>query len=407
MASGPTGVSPMTVAAAASEHYDLLWLVDESGPDLSLHVALLGRLGRVVELGGLSGSEAAAVLADYRPDGIATFHDFGMVKLAEIAEQLNLPFHKPAVAERLVDKYAQREALMAGGLAVPRYAPVPLVLDDDALAALEARVGFPAVLKPRSGTGSRYVVSVPTSGALVEALVQRRRDGRNDPLLLEEFIGEATSRDAQIGDIVSVESYVSAGRVSNIAVTGRFAFAEPFRETGNFIPADLPEAERTEVLQLATEAARALGVETGCLHTEIKRTKEGPRLVEINGRPGGGIPQMLARVSDLNLFHVAFQLALGESLPDRDVVPTGRVVYRAIVQPPTSAHRVVSVQGLETVAELPGVEEVILNRGPGRVVDWRNGYLEFVFLVDGTVADIDELRVIDRRLRDAVVIVYE
>jgi len=173
------------------------------------------------------------------------------------------------------------------------------------------------------------------------------------------------------------------------------------------MPADLSEAERRGVCTVATDAIGALGVESGCLHTEIKLTPDGPRLIEVNGRLGGGIPQMLGRLTDLDLFDVACRIALGERLPDETVRPTSRVAYRAVRQPPMSASRIVSVDGLEEAARLPGVDVITPNRGAGQHVDWRKGFAEFVFSVEGTVVDFDELRQLDRRLREEIAVVYE
>ena len=50
------------------------------------------------------------------------------------------------------------------------------------------------------------------------------------------------------------------------------------------------------MLQLAT-GIEALGVSTGCLHTEVKFTPDGPEIIEVNGRVGGGVPEMLERAA--------------------------------------------------------------------------------------------------------------
>jgi len=357
---------------------------------------------------GRSISEAAAAVAHHKPGGIVTFQDGGMLRLAKVAAELGLPFHKPEVAARLVDKSVQRRTLEAGGIWVPRYWAAPLEPESADIARLESRLSFPAVLKPRSGAGSKYVTLVRTRAELVEALTQRRIEGLTDPMLVEEYIPAARSRnDDQFAPFVSVESYVSEGHISHVALTGRFKFAEPFRETGNFIPADLSPADSVAVCELATEAATALGVEIGCLHTEIKLTPDGPRLIEVNGRLGGGIPQMLRRVTNLDLFDVAFRLALGENLPAETIRHTDGVTYRALIQPPVFAKRILRLEGLDRAAKMPGVDVVIPNKGPGQEVDWREGFPEFVLSAEGTVANLDELRRLDRRLRAEIVVVYE
>jgi len=84
-------------------------------------------------------------------------------------------------------------------------------------------------------------------------------------------------------------------------VTGRFPLAPPFRETGSFLPSDLGPADQDAVVALAGAASEAMQVLNGLLHTEIKMTPEGPRIVEINGRVGGGISGMIARLGGPSL----------------------------------------------------------------------------------------------------------
>ena len=72
-------------------------------------------------------------------------------------------------------------------------------------------------------------------------------------------------------------------------------------------------------MELAERAARALGVDVGCLHTEIKLTIDGPRVIEVNGRLGGGIPEMLELASGVSLFNVAARVAVEEQYEPRPV----------------------------------------------------------------------------------------
>lgn len=409
--SEPLGLSPMALAPLAAERYNFLWIVDPSTPapkhQAAVHGAMVRKLGTVVSVRGLSVPEAAAAIAQHQPDGVVTFQDGDMVRLAEIATKLGLPFHTPAIARRLVDKSVQRAALKRRGVPVPRHLEVPSELGAGAIARLPEHLDFPAVLKPRSGAGSKCVTLVQTPDELVEAMAQRQRDGLSDPMLVEEFIPAADRGDGQFAALVSVESYVSQSHISHVALTGRFPFAAPFRETGNFIPADLSDSEQRAVCTLASESIRALGVEGGCLHTEIKLTPDGPRLIEVNGRLGGGIPQMLGRVTNLDLFDVACRIALGERLPGETIRHTSRIAYRSVLQPPMSASRIVRVDGLEQAAKLPGVDVITPNKGAGQLVDWREGFAEFVFSAEGTVADYDALRQLSRRLRQEVAVIYE
>ena len=117
-------------------------------------------------------------------------------------------------------------------------------------------------------------------------------------MVLEGYLADDPGwSDDDVAGYVSVESVVAGGVISHLALTGRFELAANFRETGFFIPAALSAAEQDEVLGLASAAIEALGVEIGCLHTEVKFTPEGLRVIEVNGRVGGGVPEMIERAA--------------------------------------------------------------------------------------------------------------
>jgi hypothetical protein len=59
------------------------------------------------------------------------------------------------------------------------------------------------------------------------------------------------------------------------------------------------------------------------------------------------------------------------------------------------------------VREEPGVEQVILNRGPGQRVDWREGNWGHVFSVHGTTPDHEQLKALMRRIAAETRIVGE
>ena len=147
---GPRCVPVMQLVEAAAGLCDLLWMIDTSVPGMGEMAGLLNRFGAVVDLDGMSTEQAVKTLADWEPDGITTYLDAGMVELACVAEDLVLPFHSQATAAALTDKARQRRALAAAGLDMP---PCHLVRPDQSareLSAVEAEVGWPAVLKPRS-----------------------------------------------------------------------------------------------------------------------------------------------------------------------------------------------------------------------------------------------------------------
>ena len=212
----------------------------------------------------------------------------------------------------------------------------------------------------------------------------------------------ATGPGERFADYLSVESLVASGEISQLAVNGRFPLSAPFRETGFFIPADLSRAQAEAVLEVATAALHALGVRTGGFHTEIKLTPDGPRVIEVNGRIGGGVPEMLFQASGVSIFKLSMRVALGEPVVVEGPIPCDRIGWCFLIQPPISARRFVGVEGLDRLAERPGVNRVLLNRTPGDPIDLWDGTFHYIYSVYGVATDYDEVVEINRFLHEEV-----
>jgi biotin carboxylase len=402
---GPRCVPVMQLAEAAAGRCDLLWIIDTAVPGMVEMADLLNRFGPVVDLDGMSAEEAVKTLADWEPDGITTYFDAGMVELARMAEKLGLPFHSPATAAALTDKARQRRALADAGLDIPPCYLVRPGQSRSELSAVEADVGWPAILKPRSAQGSRCTFLV-RDGAELEKLLDALGPGRSG-MVLEGYLADDPARDGDpYAGYVSVESVVAAGAISHLALTGRFPPAENFRETGFFIPAALDAPSRSAVLDLATQAIEALGVRTGCLHTEVKFTPDGPRIIEVNGRAGGGVHEMLERAAGVNLLDLTLRVALGEEVSVDGPVATERIGYRFFLQPPTVSATVTAIEGINDFTDHALVDTVSVHQAPGAALDWRDGSGNHIVAVVGSTDDEKQLQAAYRLLHQEVTVTY-
>ncbi len=357
----------------------------------------------MVDITNASTGDAVDRVRASRPDGIVTFADRRIVLATTIAEELALPSLSCAGARNLVNKCHQRRALAAAQVAGPRFWCVPACASRDRVGNTARAARMPAVGKPLEGNGSRGVEMVCDRAALERYCDNARRRGIS--VIIEEFL-PGRGGDNEFADYLSVESVVVGGVVNHVATTGRLPLAPPFRETGFFIPALLEPALLERVLDLATRAIEALRVDTGCLHTEIKLTPGGPQVIESNGRLGGGIPEMLRLVTDVNLFEIACRTAIGERLSAPPPHVFSGVGYLFYVQAPESEHEVHAIDGLDALATVPGVAAIRVNRPPGSRVDAREGNHGHVFSVLGSLPDHDALRTMTRTVEEKVVITY-
>jgi biotin carboxylase len=391
---GRLSAHPLVLASAASGLCEILWLVDSNEPGIDHDIRLLKKLGPVVDVAGLSLDQVAESMRSHDPAGLAAFYDEKLMTTALLGLMLDLPFFTPEVAENLVNKLSQRRALMAGGVPCPKFWDLPADVTEQELSILADEVIYPSVLKPQLGTGSQGTHLLKDADALIEAWrIEHDHDhGHAAAMIVEEFI---VGTPGEPGDLivpyVSVESVVSQGAVSHLALTGRFPVADGFRETGFFIPRALPPEERAEVLDTAGRAARALGITRGFVNVEMKLTQEGPRVIEINGRPGGGTSTVLELASGLALLPLVFRQALGEHIVFDDMIPTTNIGYLFYRQPPEGATIVSAIDGLEQMRTHPGVTSINLRRKAGDDVDARIGITGYVYSVEGVAENERQL----------------
>jgi len=391
----PRSFATLSLAEASTDLCELLWIVDTSDDEAMSMSRLLKRLGTVVDVAGRTIDECAELISHYEPDGILGLADSLLEKTAAIAEQLELAFLSSESAHLLTDKIAQREAMRDAGLEMPLAWPIKLPLEEPAIEQILGQATFPLVLKPRTGEASRDTYLADSGSQLRGYLIELdTQQGPNRDFVLESYIPDALDPvgGVDFAGYVSVESIVSDNVVSHFAVTGRTPMAKPFRETSAFIPAELSHRNRELAMALADQAVRAVKVSIGCVHTEIKFTPEGPRVIEVNGRIGGHVPDTLAAATGLQILPLAMRIALGERIVFTSLPTCSSVGYVLHYHAPVGVRRILSVSGLDTLRKRPGVESVTLNRGPGKLVDWHEGSFGHVFAVSGSLANHGELR---------------
>lgn len=392
----------MEIKEAAAGICRILWIIEQS--QFGSTTRALRKVGTVVDIEGLTPEETIHAVQAEQPDGITCYWDPDLHRQAWLATALGLPTTPIRTVARLNDKLLQREAHKAAGVPVPRFSAISTDVDEAELDRLSAEVGFPALLKPRDGTACRGIHHVEDRAHLARLL---REDVEHPHRMILEERMEDTVSDSPYADRVSIETVACAGHFGHMGVTGLFRMAPPFRSTGGFFPADLPPATVQEHFDLATQAIRALGSDFGFYRTEIKLTPQGPKIIEINGRPTGLTPTVIKLASGIPLLQLAMRLALGERVVVDGPVPCERIAYRYYYEPPMSATKVVAIEGLSELGEMAGVRQVDVHKEVGDSLDWRNGSLDKIFQVTGAVETYDGLEAHFRAISDGSHVTYE
>ena len=373
------------IAEAAADVCRLLWIADEA--ELGTTARVLRKLGKVIDATGRGDEDLAAAVRAERPDGITSYFDDDLYRQASLASALGLPGPSVDAVERLNDKLLQRRALEAAGVPQPGFTAIGEVADSIEIDRLCETLTFPMMLKPRDGTASRDIYSIRDREDLVEGL---KNVDHPSHMILEERMADTPASDA-CADQVSVDTIVSRGTFSHFGVLGFFPIAPPFRLSGCFFPSDVPRSDIPELFSLAAASIRAVGADSGCFRTEIKRTPDGWKIIEINGRPSGVTPALVKLASGVPVLQLNMRLALGEHVVVEGPVPCERIAYRYFREPPESALRVSMISRLNELRERDGVLEIDVFKEIGDSVDWRNGSMDRVFQVTGAVTDYVEL----------------
>lgn len=279
-------------------------------------------------------------------DGIiAPGIDWPVAIAARIAAHAGLPHPlAPEAAALTVLKHRQRKCLAEHRVPQPRW-EVATVADDG--------LPLPAVVKPVDRQGQKGLAVVEHDADLGPAIAAAVEESRNGLALVEELVP---------GPEVTVNAFSVGGVFHPLTVTDRLtAGREAFGVAlAHVWPSAHPVDEAVEAARLAADA---LGVTDGPTYTQIVLGPEGPRVMELAARLGGGHDAELCRVAlGVDLNGLALAAALGEPLEVPAPKPSGGAVVRFLV-PPEGVLQ--DVGGLEEALAVEGVLEARVYRPPG------------------------------------------
>jgi hypothetical protein len=360
------------------------FIVDPVDDDAMSLRPLISNFGRVIV-----GNEADKIAKEIRalglrPEGVVTFSEARIelaIELADIFGLSRLISGNPAV---LVDKFLQRAHLNA----VFREKTFSTILSEVTDSAI---VPYPNVIKPRRGAGSTNTIFTLNPSDLEMA---RSGITSQDEYVLEEaLIGAKGAMGNWLADNMSVESVVQAGEISVLGFSGRLPLAEPARDTGLIFPIDIPSPLKEMVIEANRLSIIATQIHQGIVHAEFKICEDGPRVLEVNGRLGGG----LARIMPLTLHLDPVEIAVSLSANVRvDIESTRMLTYgvagHLYVQAPKDAVKVLALPTLSEVRSIKDVVRVDRRTNVGAALDWRSGTNGRVFDVWIHSSTLEELQ---------------
>lgn len=298
----------------------------------------------------------------YRPDVVITSTSDGPVRTAayvneRLGKKPDLSYEDSLCA---TIKSHMRKRLEENHVPVPVY----YVVENwagfwEAVKALDGR----CIVKPSDNAGSRGVTLLEggekTEEELRRAYDYSKGNSRNGIVMVEEFMSGAE---------VSVEAMTVNGKTEIISITDKYITPPPyFVEIAHSEPSRLGGEIQERIREVALQAIRAIRLQNGPSHTEIKVTEEGPKVVEIAARLGGDFitSRLVPLSTGVDLVGASVRLAAGEA-PD----------LSAKWQRAAAIHFIQSGKGKlrrleigEEIFRMDGVEEAVLYKKAGDTTD--------------------------------------
>lgn len=339
------------------------------------------------------------------PDGVIAVGDRPVTIAARVSEAFRLPGNPVGAALASRNKLQSRRSLQAAGLLVPRFRAISLAGDPR---ELSLTFDYPVVLKPLAMSGSRGVVKADSSCEFLRAFdrvrammaqpdVRAERDSAHETLLVEAFIP---------GREYAVEGVLTNGSLQLFAIFDKpDPLDGPFFEETIYVTPSRESAEvQDAITATVTAGAAAIGLRHGPLHAECRVNDAGVHLLEIAGRPIGGLCSKALRFvspgGEASLEEVLLRHALQEDV--RDFTRERRASGVMMIPIP---HRGVyrSVSGERDARAVPDVVDLQITAKPdSTLVPLPEGksYLGFIFARATTpLAAEQALRVAHAKLR--------
>lgn len=235
-------------------------------------------------------------------EAVVSFSDRGVVVAARVREALGLDGNSVRVEETVVDKAATRQQTIDAGLSRIRFEATTLSALPEAL----RRVGFPAIVKPRS-LGASICVELLHSSDQVSSYVERCRSNRvftRGGVVVESFL---------LGPELSVEGIVIDGVAHFFGITETHHSGPPFfvGAAHDFFPA---HDRADEIYAYTQRVITAMGMWLSPFHIELKAPPGLPLdVIEVHSRFGGGmIMELVMHGVGVSAFADFVHVATGE-----------------------------------------------------------------------------------------------
>lgn len=302
----------------------------------------------------------------YNPDVIITSTSDGPVRTAayvneKMGKQPDLAYEDSLCA---TIKSHMRDRLKECNVPIPQYFAVKN--EEEFIKAVQEIEGD-MIVKPADNAGSRGVVLLkkdPATGKtqpedIISIYEYSKSNSRNGIVMVEEYME---------GEEVSVEAMTVNGETTIITITDKLTTPPPyFVELGHAEPSRHSLMLQKKIKEITLQAVSAIRLQNGPSHTEVKLTKDGPKIVELAARLGGDFitSRLVPLSTGVDMVGNSVVLATGGAIDLSRKWDKGAAI-RFI---PGKTGTIEKMHIPDEAKKLPGIEEIVLYKSVGDVVD--------------------------------------
>jgi D-alanine-D-alanine ligase-like ATP-grasp enzyme len=263
------------------------------------------------------------------------------VPLGEIRDRLGIPGMSARVANHFRDKGVMKDVLRAAGMPTARHGVANSI---EAAQRIAAQVGFPLIVKPPDGAGSKGTFRCENMQQMLELLAYAPPTSGH-PQVIEEFvIGTEHSFDS-----VCIDGKIVWSSISQYSPSPLDVVREPWIQWCVMIPREVDQPQYQPIRSVAQAALRALGMETGLSHMEWFLRPDGSAAIsEVGARPPGAqFTSLMSYAHDVDLYQAWAELMIHNRFhPPERKYAAGAAYLRGMGQ-----GRVAQIYGLKEVAD--------------------------------------------------------
>ena len=219
-------------------------------------------------------------LQDLNIQGVCTIAAEAAISVAKLSERLGSVSCSVDAARNATDKILRHECFKRGEVSTPKNITLDKIISINEIVKY---CGFPFVLKPRDGAGSRGVQLIQSESDFVENFKYAQSVSKYQEVIVEEFLK---------GSEHSIEGIVLNGQIHWTAISDRnydrkFEFLPFFLEDGDTMPTELNRKLISDVKEEASKAVKSLNILNGPVKGDILISNGKVYILEIAARLSG------------------------------------------------------------------------------------------------------------------------